>query len=300
MNELRLNLEYDLEVKPVEPQALDLEFGEHSVLQGKSIKEIKLVGEYDSSSAAHNEYDIIRDDDRVIGRLDITNGLKGEKGDKGDKGDAFVYSDFTQSQLEGLRGPKGDKGDTGETGPRGPQGPTGATGATGQKGDTGATGPQGPKGDTGAQGPRGENYVLNEQDLENLRSEVEASVADDLGQLNSALTDLNETVEAHDALIDDVTEESADTVKRLHGYDFRKVDRETSFVLDGDGEASLKQMMDSTGAYEQDAIMLSLEPIIPTASTHNFGIRGQIACDDTYLYVCIAENQWKKIPLTNL
>lgn len=87
---------------------------------------------------------------------------------------------------------------------------------------------------------------------------------------------------------------------RLNWHDFRKVDRNATFVLDGDGEANLKQMMDSTEAYEQDAIMLSLEPIIPTSGSHNFGIRGQIACDDTYLYVCTAENTWKKIPLTNL
>ena len=102
------------------------------------------------------------------------------------------------------------------------------------------------------------------------------------------------------AISAECAERAKDINDRLNWHDFRKVDRNATFVFDGDGEANLKQMMDSTGAYEQDAIMLSLEPIIPTASAHNFGIRGQIACDDTYLYVCIAENQWKKIPLTNL
>ena len=136
--------------------------------------------------------------------------------------------------------------------------------------------------------------------LEDMKGFMVGGIDEEVSQLTSDLTELNETVEAHDALIDDVTEESAGTVERLHGYDFRKVDRGTLFVLDGDGEQNLMQMMDSVEAYPQDAIMLSLEPIIPTASTHNFGIRGQIACDDSYLYVCTAENTWKKIPLNSL
>lgn len=102
------------------------------------------------------------------------------------------------------------------------------------------------------------------------------------------------------AISAECAERANDINDRLNWHDFRKVDRDTLFVLDGDGEKNLKQMMDSVEAYPHDAIMLSLEPIIPTPSTHNFGIRGQIACDDTYLYVCTAENTWKKIPLNNL
>lgn len=55
-------------------------------------------------------------------------GPAGEPGQKGDKGDAFTYADFTQEQLEALRGPAGQDGYTpikgvdyfdGEPGPAG-------------------------------------------------------------------------------------------------------------------------------------------------------------------------------------
>lgn len=154
-------------------------------------------------------------------------------------------------------------------------------------------------------------------ELDQKKTEIEGVYQEDLGRLTSSLTDLSQNIykktETYtktevDTLVDGATPKDYEEVKdrvagiddRLNYHDFRKVDKNATFVLDGDGEASLKQMMDSVEAYPQDAIMLSLEPIIPTASTHNFGIRGQIACDDSYLYVCIAENTWKKIPLTNL
>lgn len=49
-----------------------------------------------------------------------------------------------------------------------------------------------------------------------------------------------------------------------------------------------------------DAIALTLEPDVPTSDSHNFGIRGQICIDADYLYVCVSDNMWKKIPLLDL
>ena len=55
--------------------------------------------------------------------------------------------------------PKGDKGEKGERGLTGPQGP---------KGDTGE------KGDTGPQGPKGDDYILTEQDKQDIAELVDA------------------------------------------------------------------------------------------------------------------------------
>lgn len=109
----------------------------------------------------------------------------------------------------------------------------------------------------------------------------------------SRITNLETEVEGLESDVD----EHAD---RLAQYDFREVDPFEGFVLEGDSQKNLETMVRNSDVYEQDAIMLSIEPVIPSASTHNFGIRGQIAIDDSYLYVCVADNAWKKIPLQNL
>ena len=106
-------------------------------------------------------------------------GAQGIKGDKGDKGDTGAT---------GAKGDKGDKGDTGaqgiqgERGERGLQGIQGPKGDTGEKGDTGATGaqgergPQGIQGETGPQGPQGDDYVLTEQDKQDIADIAEADL----------------------------------------------------------------------------------------------------------------------------
>ena len=110
---------------------------------------------------------------KASGEFDGADGAPGEKGDKGDTG---------------ATGPKGDKGDKGDTGPQGEQG---LQGSKGDKGDTGATGPQGPKGDTGAtgntgpqgpQGPAGQDgsdYVLTEQDKQEIAGMVDVEAESD-------------------------------------------------------------------------------------------------------------------------
>jgi len=129
----------------------------------------------------------------------IPKGAKGEKGDtgsKGDKGDPFVYSDFTPEQLASLKGEKGDKGDKGD---KGIQGEQGIQGIQGEKGDKGDQGIQGVKGDTGAKGDKGDafeysdftpeqlaslkgekgdDYVLTEQDKQEIAGFVDTPVDD--------------------------------------------------------------------------------------------------------------------------
>lgn len=101
--------------------------------------------------------------------------LQGETGPQGEKGDQGI---------QGIQGPKGDKGDTGETGPQGVQGiqgiqgPKGDTGAIGPQGEMGVTGPQGPKGD---KGDPGDDYVLTEQDKQEI----------------AGMVDLNETLDSN-------------------------------------------------------------------------------------------------------
>ena len=70
------------------------------------------------------------------------------------------------------QGSQGEKGDTGETGPQGPQG------ATGPQGPQGATGPQGPTGPEGPQGPQGDDYVLTNQDKQDIADLVRAEFVD--------------------------------------------------------------------------------------------------------------------------
>ena len=58
--------------------------------------------------------------------------------------------------------------------------------------------------------------------------------------------------------------------------------------------------MDGMEQEPNEAIALTLEPDVPTAGSHNFGVRGQICIDGNYLYVCVADNTWKKIALQEL
>ena len=85
-------------------------------------------------------------------------GPKGDKGEKGDKGDI------------GATGPIGPAGPQGNQGPQGETGPKGDKGDTGERGETGATGPMGPQGD---RGPKGDNYILTQQDKQDIAGLVE-------------------------------------------------------------------------------------------------------------------------------
>lgn len=114
-------------------------------------------------------------------------GPAGEPGQKGDKGDAFTYADFTQEQLEALKGQQGEPGRDGLNGKDGKDGVsithtwngtslsiTSASGTSemdlkGEKGDQGQIGPQGPQGPAGQ---NGSDYVLTEEDKQQIANLV--------------------------------------------------------------------------------------------------------------------------------
>lgn len=79
------------------------------------------------------------------------------------------------ASLQGATGPQGEKGDQGI---QGIQGPKGDAGETGPQGQTGPTGPQGPKGEKGDKGDPGDDYVLTEQDKQEIAGLVDTPVDD--------------------------------------------------------------------------------------------------------------------------
>ena len=94
-------------------------------------------------------------------------------------------------------------------------------------------------------------------------------------------------------------ETSASNIERLENVDFRQKSLGKA-ILDINFTETMKELMDNLEEEPNEAIALTLEPDVPTADTHNFGVRGQICIDSNYLYVCTALNTWKKISLLDL
>ena len=86
---------------------------------------------------------------------------------------------------------------------------------------------------------------------------------------------------------------------RIMPIDFRITDP-NKVILDVDITGTMENFVDGMEQEPNEAIALTLEPDVPTVDTHNFGVRGQICIDGNYLYVCVADNTWKKIPLQEL
>ena len=86
---------------------------------------------------------------------------------------------------------------------------------------------------------------------------------------------------------------------RIMPIDFRITDP-NKVILDVDVTGTMENFVDGMEQEPNEAIALTLEPDVPTAGSHNFGVRGQICIDGNYLYVCVSENEWKKIPLQEL
>ncbi len=86
---------------------------------------------------------------------------------------------------------------------------------------------------------------------------------------------------------------------RIMPIDFRITDP-NKVILDVDVTGTMENFVDSMEQEPNEAIALTLEPDVPTVDTHNFGVRGQICIDGNYLYVCVADNTWKKIVLQEL
>ena len=86
---------------------------------------------------------------------------------------------------------------------------------------------------------------------------------------------------------------------RIMPIDFRITDP-NKVILDVDVTGTMENFVDGMEQEPNEAIALTLEPDVPTVDTHNFGVRGQICIDGNYLYVCVADNTWKKIALQEL
>lgn len=103
--------------------------------------------------------------------LSITIGGKTGTLQNGPKGDPFEYSDFTPAQLEALKGPKGDDGEDGHSPYIGQNGNWYAwSTAQNQYVDT----------EVKAQGEDGDDYVLTQQDKEDIAALVDVDVSDAL------------------------------------------------------------------------------------------------------------------------
>lgn len=117
---------------------------------------------------------------------DGTNGKLILDVEQGDGWFKLKYTDGTESEEipcvgkpgpQGEQGPQGEKGDTGPIGPAGPQGEQGPKGEKGDPGPAGPVGPQGAQGEQGEQGlqgpagPQGEpgnDYVLTDNDKQEI------------------------------------------------------------------------------------------------------------------------------------
>ena len=91
----------------------------------------------------------------------------------------------------------------------------------------------------------------------------------------------------------------SDVEDKIAPIDFRQKSTGKA-ILDVDITGTMEAFMDGMEQEPNEAIALTLEPDVPTVESHNFGVRGQICIDGNYLYVCVADNTWKKIALQEL
>ena len=121
------------------------------------------------------------------------------------------------------------------------------------------------------------------------KTEIETQKNESVNAVKSVYqTDLNE-------LKGDI----GDVEDRINPIDFRQKSN-GKVILDVDITGTMEAFIDGMEQEPNEAIALTLEPDVPTASSHNFGVRGQICIDGNYLYVCVADNTWKKIALQEL
>ena len=116
-------------------------------------------------------------------------------------------------------------------------------------------------------------------------------------------TQKNESVNAVKSVyqtdLDELKGDLSDVEDKIAPIDFRQKSP-GKVILDVDVTGTMKAFMDGMEQKPNEAIALTLEPDVPTVESHNFGVRGQICIDGNYLYVCVADNTWKKIALQEL
>ena len=139
-----------------------------------------------------------------------------------------------------------------------------------------------------------------------------------LTQVQNKGTEITNFVATSKAEIETQKNESVNAVKSVYQTDLNELKGDLSdvedkiapidfrqkspgkVILDVDVTGTMKAFMDGMEQEPNEAIALTLEPDVPTAGSHNFGVRGQICIDGNYLYVCVADNTWKKIALQEL
>ena len=139
-----------------------------------------------------------------------------------------------------------------------------------------------------------------------------------LEQVQSEGTEITNFVATSKAEIETQKDESVNAVKSVYQTDLDELKgdlddlddriapidfRQKSIgkvILDVDVTGTMEAFIDGMEEEPNEAIALTLEPDVPTAESHNFGVRGQICIDSNYLYVCTALNTWKKISLLDL
>ena len=124
-------------------------------------------------------------------------------------------------------------------------------------------------------------------------------------------TEITNFVATSKSEIETQKNESVESVKSIYRTDFNAINDRimpidfritdpNKVILDVDVTGTMENFVNGMEQEPNEAIALTLEPDVPTASSHNFGVRGQICIDGNYLYVCVADNTWKKIALQEL
>lgn len=166
-----------------------------------------------------------------------------------------------------------------------------------------------------------DNYTENEKKTElnshtvELKKQLDAHTVARAGDLNEYTTGLKSELDGYTTAkeqdISEFTEQKKEEVQsvyendlnaledRINPIDFRQKST-GKVILDVDVTGTMESLMDGMEQEPYEAIALTLEPDVPTAESHNFGVRGQICIDSNYLYVCTALNTWKKISLLDL
>ena len=173
-----------------------------------------------------------------------------------------------------------------------------------------------------------DSYTENEKKTEldshtvGLKEQLDAHTVAKAGDLNEHTTSLKGTLDgyttAKEQEISEFTEQKKQEVQGVYQSDLNELKGDLSDVedkiapidfrqkstgkaiLDVDITGTMEAFMDGMEQEPNEAIALTLEPDVPTAGSHNFGVRGQICIDGNYLYMCVADNTWKKISLQEL
>ena len=152
--------------------------------------------------------------------------------------------------------------------------------------------------ETAQQGAEGamDTAVAAKNSVSTMKTSVEQIVSD----FNTLAAEKKAEVESvYQTDLNELKGDIGDVEDRINPIDFRQKSN-GKVILDVDITGTMEAFIDGIEQEPNEAIALTLEPDVPTAESHNFGVRGQICIDGNYLYVCVADNTWKKISLLNL